>query len=545
MLLLLGIVGLTGRSYSSSQASQLARLHDDSVESATRLSRAERGIWELRLALPNYALADDETRAIIRSKSIQWQALVDEAIAFYSRHGSTDADREVVASLKRSYTEYLQSRPSYFDLIDQGAIDEAKAYRAKATNPSAAATVEALGRLVDLQKKSEDEQLETALAAATRSTSVLAILMLIALGAGLLLSTLIARSVVAPVRDVAAVAQKIAEGDLDHSIVVRGTDEMGQMLGAAQEMVVALRQTASVAGLIADGNLSVKVKPRSDKDVLGNALLQMVQKLSEVVGRVRYGVETLSSVAHQVSASSQAVAHGANEQATGVDVTIGSLNEMSASIKQGALLSRQMEQMALKGASCATESRDAVDATVAAITAIEEKTSLIQEIAYQTNLLALNASIEAARAGEHGRGFSVVAAEVRRLADRTQVGAKDIGALVSSSVKTANRSGLLLVDLVESIRKTSEMVQEVVVSSDEQAFHVSRIMTTVAQMGDVTQRNASAAEELSAVADEMSSQAQSLRDTIRYFVLEKHEPQQSRGGMEGPRMRRLPHQAPL
>ena len=131
---------------------------------------------------------------------------------------------------------------------------------------------------------------------------------------------------------------------------------------------------------------------------------------------------------------------------------------MSASIIQNAESSRQTETMAKEGARDAEESGKSVQETVAAMKAIAEKISIIEEIAYQTNLLALNAAIEAARAGEHGRGFAVVAAEVRKLAERSQAAAKEIGGLAGSSVKVAERSGKLIVELVPAIRKTADLV---------------------------------------------------------------------------------------
>jgi methyl-accepting chemotaxis protein len=245
----------------------------------------------------------------------------------------------------------------------------------------------------------------------------------------------------------------------------------------------------------------------------------MIEQLSMIIAEVRGGASALSAASSQISASAQALAQGTSEQAASVEETTSSLHEMAASIQQNAENTRRMEQMALKGSQDADQSGRAVGETVEAMNSIARKISIIEEIAYQTNLLALNAAIEAARAGDHGRGFAVVATEVRKLAERSQAAAKEIGTLATSSVKVAERSGDLLRDLVPAIRQTADLVQEVAAASREQSIGVAQINQALAQVDQVTQRNASSAEELSSTAEEMSSQAEALDELIAFFRL--------------------------
>jgi methyl-accepting chemotaxis protein len=151
------------------------------------------------------------------------------------------------------------------------------------------------------------------------------------------------------------------------------------------------------------------------------------------------------------------------------------------------------------------------------MTSIAEKITIVEEIAYQTNLLALNAAIEAARAGDHGKGFAVVATEVRKLAERSQSAAREIGSLASSSMKVAERSGRLLGELVPSIRRTTTLVQDVATASTEQAAGVHQMNKAMMHVDQVTQRNASAAEELASTAEEMSAQAETLQQLVSFF----------------------------
>ena len=192
---------------------------------------------------------------------------------------------------------------------------------------------------------------------------------------------------------------------------------------------------------------------------------------------------------------------------------------MSASITRNAANSRETEQTAVRGARDAEGSATAVRDTVDAMRVIAEQISIVEEIAYQTNLLALNAAIEAARAGEHGKGFAVVATEVRKLAERSQTAARQIGGVTSSSVQVAERSGTLLTQLVPAIRRTADLVQEVAAASSEQAAGVSQINRALASVDEVTQRAASAAEELASTAEEMAGQAASLEQVIGFFHL--------------------------
>jgi methyl-accepting chemotaxis protein len=298
------------------------------------------------------------------------------------------------------------------------------------------------------------------------------------------------RSITLPLRDAVAAAERIARGDLRETIAVSGRDEIGQ---------------------------------------LETAMRAMIEKLAEVIGEVRGGADALTGASQQVSATAQALSAGTGEQAASVEETTSSLEEMTGSITSNAESSRRTEAMAKEGAQNAEESGEAVRETVVAMKTIADRIGIIEEIAYQTNLLALNAAIEAARAGDHGKGFAVVATEVRKLAERAQKAAQDIGHVAGSSVQVAERSGRLLESLVPAIRRTAEVVQEVATASQEQSsgvVQVSRAMTVVDQ---VTQRNASASEELSSTAEEMASQAEALQHLVRFFVLHEDVSGQWRG----------------
>ncbi|HET6762113.1 MAG TPA: methyl-accepting chemotaxis protein, partial [Longimicrobiaceae bacterium] len=388
--------------------------------------------------------------------------------------------------------------------------------------------------------------------------------------AALAASALIIRSITRPLTDAVRVVERIAEGDLTVQIENVTRDETGRLLGAMQgmvatqramagaaeqiaagdvsvqvasrsardtlgnafgEMVRSQRAMAGAAERIAAGDLTVHVQPRSESDVLGTAFAEMVRRLSHTIAEVRAGAGALSAASTQVSATANSLSQGTSEQAASVEETSASLEEMGATIGQNAENSRRMEVMAVQGARDAEQSGRTVQETVEAMQTIAEKIEIIEEIAYQTNLLALNAAIEAARAGEHGKGFAVVATEVRKLAERSQGAAREISGLAGSSVAVAERSGRLLAELVPAIRGTSELVQEVSAASAEQSAGVTQINRAMAQMDQVTQRNASSAEELASTAEELSSQAEALQQLTAFFQV---------GDGGGERTRRIP-----
>lgn len=322
---------------------------------------------------------------------------------------------------------------------------------------------------------------------------------------------------VAYFQEMAGAAERISRGDVSATVAPRSDNDI---LGRSfRDMVVYLQEMTGIADSIAAGDLTSAIKPKSNDDTLAQALRKMTRNLAQMIGDIRAGVATLSTASTQVSATAQSLSRGTSSQSASVEQATASLEQMTASITQNAANSQEMRDMAIIGARDAELSGRAVGETQEAMAAIAEKISIVEDIAYQTNLLALNAAIEAARAGEHGRGFAVVASEVRKLAERSQSAAKEIGGLAGSSVRIAERSATSLNQLVPSIHKTAELVQEVSAASNEQSSGVAQINQAMSLLDQITQQNASAAEELSATAEELAGQAKTLRQRMEIFTL--------------------------
>ncbi len=276
-----------------------------------------------------------------------------------------------------------------------------------------------------------------------------------------------------------------------------------------------------VAELIASGDLTMDLSGLESKNLVGvyASMINMQQKLIEVVQHIQGNSDQISSAAAQVSDTATSLSEAASEQAASVEETSASIEEMGASISQNSENSQTTDKIASESASAAGEGGKAVSGTVEAMMQIAEKISIIEDISYQTNMLALNAAIEAARAGEHGKGFAVVAAEVRKLAERSQVAASEISTLTGDSVKVAEKAGMLLEKMVPDITRTAELVQEISAASEEQSSGVGQINSAMQQLDKVTQQNASGSEELAATAEEMQSQSANLQQAVSFFRL--------------------------
>ena len=277
--------------------------------------------------------------------------------------------------------------------------------------------------------------------------------------------------------------------------------------------------------ILSKGNLEiVKNKENLDRnDELGmlvRSILHLSNSLKDVVGKVKQSSNLLTISSKQLSASSENLSQGSNEQASTTEEISSTVEEITANIQKNSENSSDTEKIAQNAMERLIKMKKSAESSHQSVNKISDKILIINDIAFQTNILALNAAVEAARAGESGKGFAVVASEVRKLAEKSKVAADEINSLSQSSLSISNETNKLLLELVPEMEKTSELVNGITASSNEQSAGVNQVNNAVQQLNNVTQQNAASAEELSANAQELTRHSEILNQVIDYFKMD-------------------------
>jgi methyl-accepting chemotaxis protein len=290
----------------------------------------------------------------------------------------------------------------------------------------------------------------------------------------------------------------------------------------------------AIASRIAAGDLAqpVKVDARAASSMLG-ALRDMQQGLSVTVSEIAASAEAIASASSEISTGNLDLSKRTEDQAVALERTASSMEQLTSTVRLNAENAAQASTLAGNASEIAEKGGAVVGRVVSTMNEINDSAKsiadiigVIEGIAFQTNILALNAAVEAARAGEEGRGFSVVAGEVRNLAQRSATAAKEIKSLISASVeRVANGStlaqdaGRTMDDVVKAVKRVNDIIGEISAASHEQRAGIEEISRSVTQMDAGTQQNAALVEEATAAAQSLDDQAKALKRLVGKFRL--------------------------
>jgi len=485
---------------------QLDQVNSASTEISTNWLPSIRSLSRLQLAMSRlrsfemqHILAKDaqEYEEVERSMQAQLSS-IKSAQTEYLTQISEPEEKAIYPEVEKLIATFVAEHDKIIALSRQGKDEEARNLQRGDSTKAYRTALQQIDKLAAVNNKGADSSNKQAddIYAQARLWIIVTVTACIALA--MLLAVWVSRLIARPLEQALSVAQRVAGGDLTTHIEPSGEDETGQLLVA---------------------------------------LKSMNDSLVGIVGQVRMGTQTITTASTEIASGNLDLSSRTEEQASSLEETASAMEELTSTVKQNADNARQANQLAVSASEVATQGGDVVNQVVdtmgninASSRKIADIIGVIDGIAFQTNILALNAAVEAARAGEQGRGFAVVASEVRSLAQRSAGAAKEIKELIEGSVaqvdmgsKLVERAGITMSEVVQSVRRVTDIVGEISSASQEQSEGIEQVNLAIAQMDEVTQQNAALVEEAAAAAQSLQEQAETLTQTVGFFKLEQQQ----------------------
>jgi len=452
-------------------------------------------------------------------------------------------DQQLILDMYQSLDEIEAAGKEINRLVAGGKIEEAKNSADIDFRTAMKSGIETSQEIVDFALDKALEFNEDAGIALENATVMLIVLLVVMVVLCMGVTTVLSRAVSRPISQLTDAAKKLAAGALNIEIDYYSKDEVGTLAEMFREMSgsmkAVIKDIGQQLGAMSNGDFTVAPRAEYTGDYVSikNALINIRESLSNTLNEINLSADQVFSGSAQVSDSAQTFSEGAADQAGSIEELAAAINEISFQVRETAANMEAARRLTAKAGEQVAVSNRQMEEMLLAMGEIGAKTeqirainNTIEEIAFQTNILALNAAVEAAHAGESGKGFAVVAGEVRRLAGKSTDAAKRTSDLIDGTVqavekgrKIANITAESLHNVVESTNEVLSTVDKIDEAAQHQAGSIVQVTQEIDQISYVVQNNSATSEESAAASEELSGQAQMLKELVGRFKIDGSE----------------------